>query len=168
MVIWPPPYSPFGISPSNVAYSSGWSSVCTARWLWSGDSGKPFGSAHEARTPSRSRRRSQCRLRAWCSWITNRFAARRFEPRRPMGSGVLSGSLLARYVSSPGEPFVTGRFAFGATRLHRSQEGVRIERVTPGYGSQGCSAEATTAHFGGDDEPAGADRSPARRGSAAL
>ena len=29
----PPPYSPLGIEPSKVAYSSGWSSVCTARWL---------------------------------------------------------------------------------------------------------------------------------------
>src|SRR5450759_3534434 len=36
----------------------------------------PFGTAHEARTPSRSSRRSQCRARAWCSWTTNRGAPR--------------------------------------------------------------------------------------------
>ncbi len=54
-------------------YSSGWSSVWTARWLSSGSVGMPFGTAHDASTPSRSRRRSQCRRRAWCSWITKRL-----------------------------------------------------------------------------------------------
>ena len=33
MVIRPPPYSPAGISPEKSRYSSGWSSVCMARWL---------------------------------------------------------------------------------------------------------------------------------------
>src|SRR5260370_1134302 len=32
----------------------------------------PFGTAHDASTPSRSSRRSQWRARAWCSWTTNR------------------------------------------------------------------------------------------------
>ena len=37
--------------------------------------GMPFGTAHDARTPSRSSRRSQCSARARCSWTTNRGAA---------------------------------------------------------------------------------------------
>ena len=36
---------PSGSSPSNVAYSSGWSSVCTARWFTDGVSGRFFGTA---------------------------------------------------------------------------------------------------------------------------
>ena len=39
-----------------------------------GSSGMPLGTAQEASTPSRSRRRSQCRRRAWCSWTTKRAA----------------------------------------------------------------------------------------------
>ena len=41
----PAPYSPSGISPSNVAYSSGWSSTWTARCCCPGSSGTPFGTA---------------------------------------------------------------------------------------------------------------------------
>ena len=49
-----------------------------------GVSGRPFGTAHEASAPSRSRRRSQCRRLALCSWITKRGAAlARSLPRRP-------------------------------------------------------------------------------------
>ena len=40
-----------------------------------GSSGIPLGTAHEASTPSRSRRRSQCSRRAWCSWTTKRAVA---------------------------------------------------------------------------------------------
>ena len=54
----PPPYWPFGISPWNVAYSSGWSSTWTASDRAPGSSGTPFGTAHEASAPSRSRRKS--------------------------------------------------------------------------------------------------------------
>src|SRR5208283_4760875 len=53
------------------------------------DSGRPLGRAQETRTPSRSSRRSQCRLRAWCSWITNLCRPVRAAGRRPIGSGVL-------------------------------------------------------------------------------
>ena len=74
-VIVPAPYSPFGMSPSNSRYSSGWSSVCTASRFSSGCSGTPRGSAHDASVPSCSRRRSQCRRRAWCSCTTKRAAA---------------------------------------------------------------------------------------------
>ena len=50
---------------------SGWSSVCTARWLTDGSGGTPLGTAHETSTPSRSSRKSQCSARAWCSCTTN-------------------------------------------------------------------------------------------------
>ena len=55
MVTAPPPYSPAGIEPAKVAYSSGWSSVGTARWLRSGSRGSPFGAPT---TPGRHRVRA--------------------------------------------------------------------------------------------------------------
>ena len=54
----PPPYSPAGISPSNVAYSSGWSSTCTASRRSPLRIGTPFGTAQLRSTPFSSRRRS--------------------------------------------------------------------------------------------------------------
>src|SRR5438445_659849 len=94
----PPPYSPRGMSPSNSRYARGWSSVCTARLLRFGSSGMPRGTAHDSNTPSCSRRRSQCMLRAWCSWITNRaFGSPSSGP--PAGSGVASKSRFRRYLS---------------------------------------------------------------------
>jgi hypothetical protein len=54
----PAPYWPAGISPWNFAYSSGWSSTCTASARSPGSSGTPFGTAHDASTPSRSSRKS--------------------------------------------------------------------------------------------------------------
>src|SRR4051812_23248843 len=75
MLTWPPPYSPAAMAPSKEAYSSGWSSVGTARRFTPGSSGGDFGTAQLFRTPSRSSRRSQCtrspRPRGvWCSWTT--------------------------------------------------------------------------------------------------
>ncbi len=58
MVTEPAPYSPRGICPSKRPYSSGWSSVCTARWFTAGSSGSPFGTAQDTSTPSRSSRKS--------------------------------------------------------------------------------------------------------------
>src|SRR5918995_75857 len=86
------------MSPSNSRYSSGWSSVWTARLLRFGSGGMPRGTAHDSSTPSCSRRRSQCRRRAWCSWITNRPPG---SPSSgpPVGSGVASKSRFARYRS---------------------------------------------------------------------
>src|SRR5215207_5226742 len=101
MVIDPPPYSPAGISPENVAYSIGWSSVCTARWLRFGSRGRPRGIAHEASTPSRSSRRSQWSEVAWCSWITNvLFSPRGTGPGAGTGSGVRFRSRIDRYFRS--------------------------------------------------------------------
>src|SRR2546421_861406 len=94
----PPPYSPRGMSPSNSRYSSGWSSVWTARLLRFGSSGMPRGTAHDSSTPSCSRRRSQCMLRAWCSWITNRPPGSA-SSGPPAGSGVASKSRFWRYLS---------------------------------------------------------------------
>ena len=54
----PPPYSPLGMMPSNFAYSSGWSSTCTASRLTDGSSDGPFGTAQESSTPFHSRRKS--------------------------------------------------------------------------------------------------------------
>src|SRR5437763_861080 len=82
-------------------YSSGWSSVRTALRFSFGLSGIPFGIAHDASTPSCSRRRSQWRRRAWCSWTTNRPAAPLALPslrRAPFGSVVRRKSRLVLYV----------------------------------------------------------------------
>src|SRR5215208_5910089 len=79
-------------------YSIGWSSVWTARWFSSGSVGMPLGTAHDASTPSRSSRRSQCSRRAWCSWMTKRL--RSSLPGRPAGSGVSAKSRLRLYSSS--------------------------------------------------------------------
>ena len=99
MVTWPAPYSPAGMVPLNDPYSMGWSSTRTARWFWSGETGRPLGRAHDASTPSCSNRKSQWRLEAWCSWmtkvgpVTRRDRAGRFFGT---GSGVRSGSRLRR------------------------------------------------------------------------
>src|SRR5215212_7446301 len=79
-------------------YSIGWSSVWTARWFSSGSIGMPLGTAHDASTPSRSSRRSQCSRRAWCSWMTKRL--RSSLPGLPAGSGVSAKSRLRLYSSS--------------------------------------------------------------------
>src|SRR4051794_17631377 len=84
------------MTPSQVRYSSGWSSVCTAIRFSPGTSGMPLGTAHETATPSRSRRRSQCRRVALCSWTTKRLSAPP-ESRPGPGSGVAPKSRLRRY-----------------------------------------------------------------------
>src|SRR5680860_461545 len=43
----PPPYSPSGMVPSKLPYSSGWSSVMTANRLSVGSREGPFGTAHD-------------------------------------------------------------------------------------------------------------------------
>ena len=85
----------------------------TARRLTSRSNGGPFGTAQDTSTPECSRRKSQCRLRAWCSWMTKVGSSP--SPRsRPVGgsagtgSEVFPGSRIDRYVarrsmaSSPG------------------------------------------------------------------
>ena len=106
MVTAPPPYSPRGIWPWKVAYSSGWSSVCTARWFCAGSSGTPFGSAQETSTPPRSSRKSQCSRRAWCSCTTKMPACPPVPSGSPSGtgSGVRAGSRLPRYSASRSTP----------------------------------------------------------------
>ncbi len=54
----PPPYCPAPITPSNSAYSMGWSSTWTARRRALGSSVGPLGTAQLASTPSTSRRKS--------------------------------------------------------------------------------------------------------------
>ena len=49
---------PSGSRPRTSRTSSGWSSTCTASALVPSSSGTPFGTAHEASTPSRSSRKS--------------------------------------------------------------------------------------------------------------
>src|SRR3954447_11250421 len=111
MVTCPPPYSPAAIAPSKDAYSSGWSSVGTARRFTPGSSGGAFGTAQLFRTPSRSSRRSQCtrspRPRGvWCSWTTNVSSSPAGSgcPSAGTGSAVRAGSRLARYSASGSEP----------------------------------------------------------------
>src|SRR3954449_2550190 len=72
----------------------------------------PFGTAHERRTPSCSRRRSQCRRVAECSWITKRgSSAVSVEP--PAGSGDALKSRFRSYSRSffGTDGTMTGRFA---------------------------------------------------------
>src|SRR3954462_2453228 len=58
----------------------------------------PFGTAHEASTPSCSRRRSQCIARARCSCTTKRGAGPAASPTTsPDGSDVRVKSRLASY-----------------------------------------------------------------------
>ena len=54
----PAPYCFAGITPSKSKYSSGWSSTWTAIRRIDGSSVGPLGTAHEARTPSISSRKS--------------------------------------------------------------------------------------------------------------
>ena len=145
IVIVPAPYWPLGISPWNSRYSSGWSSVRTARWLRLGSSGMPLGTAHEASTPSCSSRRSQCRRVAWCSWTTNwpdatgAGAVSPSRPASPAGSlgAVLGepvprhGRLMAPVVGPAGRPGAAGQ----AWRRGPS-EGVPQARRGSGRGSR--------------------------------
>src|SRR5919109_827101 len=88
------------MSPSKARYSMGWSSVCTARWSTRGSGGMPLGTAHDASTPLRSSRRSQCSEVAWCSWTTKRASFAVASPGSPAGSGVREKSRFSRYVRS--------------------------------------------------------------------
>src|SRR3954453_21324057 len=95
------------MTPSHVRYSRGWSSVGTAIRFSPGTSGIPFGTAHETATPSRSRRRSQCRRVALCSWTTKRFPSEVPEPcSGTSGSDVASKSRLRRYSASSSAVFL--------------------------------------------------------------
>src|SRR3954471_960197 len=87
------------MTPSQVRYSSGWSSVWTAIRFSPGTSGMPFGTAHDTATPSRSRRRSQCRRVALCSWTTKRLPVAFLLELGP-GSGDAWKSRLRRYSPS--------------------------------------------------------------------
>src|SRR3954463_12707452 len=72
----------------------------------------PFGTAHERRTPSCSRRRSQCRRVAECSWMTKRGRSLISTPP-PAGSGVSEKSRFCSssrsFLGTNGK--MTGRFA---------------------------------------------------------
>src|SRR3954452_3495285 len=120
------------MTPSHVRYSSGWSSVCTAIRFSPGTSGMPLGTAHETATPSRSRRRSQCRRVALCSWTTKRFPPAPASPPGA-GSGVPPKRRLRRYSPSSGvflELFVglTIRGAIGLVLalLREAVKGIRV------------------------------------------
>src|SRR5215831_1794550 len=81
----------------------------------------PFGTAHERRTPSISRRRSKCKRRAACLWTTNRRPGA--ADTVPIGSGVVSGDRLARYAlrlstcRSSSLLAVTGMFRLGGEAM---------------------------------------------------
>src|SRR3954465_2594164 len=120
------------MSPWKSMYSSGWSSVWTARGVREGSGGMPFGTAHETSTPARSSRRSQCRLRAWCSWTTKRSPVFFFFAR-PAGSGVLRKSRFFLY--SPSFCAISPQHgnAACACRRHAGPELGRVDR-TAGVG----------------------------------
>src|SRR6478752_5395537 len=67
--------------------------------LSAGLSEGPLGTAHETSTPSSSRRKSQCILRAECCWITNSSGPVPV-PFAGGGSGVAAKVRLAEYCSS--------------------------------------------------------------------
>ena len=72
-----------------------------------GRRGRPFGRAQDTSTPSRSSRKSQWRLEAWCSWITNEGRPDFFGvPRwpRPQGPARASGPTAASRGTRPGGP----------------------------------------------------------------
>src|SRR6059036_107710 len=152
IVIVPAPYWPLGISPWNSRYSSGWSSVRTARWLCLGSSGMPLGTAHEASTPSCSSRRSQCRRVAWCSWTTNwpdatgAGAVSPSRPASPAGSAVVAKSRLARYSASRSRAMPAngpGRGSGGSPGRRRPSLGPRpIRRRAPGTSRIGTWVQA--------------------------
>src|SRR3954463_6700215 len=139
MVTCPPPYSPAAMSPANDAYSSGWSSVGTASRLVPASRGGPFGTAQLFRTPSRSRRRSQCtrspvRPRGvWCSWTTNvsSFPCGRALPGAGTGSAVFRGSRFARY-SASGSSRRVGTSGAAAGALGRGLGGRLVFGGPPG------------------------------------
>src|SRR5690349_18291666 len=84
-----------------------------------GTSGIPFGTAHDTATPSRSRRRSQCRRVALCSWTTKRAPASA-PPSPEAGSGEALKSRLRRYSFSWSGVFLdffVGVAIGGAVRL---------------------------------------------------
>lgn len=57
-----------------------------------------------------------------------------------MGSGVLLGSLFARYVRSwPDPPAAPDRFSVGVTRAHRSQERRELSPANPGMNTTDAS-----------------------------
>ncbi len=68
--------------------------------------GTPRGSAQLTSTPSCSRRKSQCRRRAWCSWITKVGApsAEGAGAASGTGSGVFLWSRMDRYFASRSGP----------------------------------------------------------------
>src|SRR4051794_27437208 len=127
MLTCPPPYSPAAIVPANDAYSSGWSSVGTARRLAPCSSGGPFGTAQLFRTPSRSSPRAQCtrspvRPRGvWGSWTTNVSSL-------PTGSALPSGG--------------TGSAVRARSRLARSSAGGSPRRPRGAAGTSGAAAGA--------------------------
>ena len=93
----PAPYSPAGICPSKVAYSSGWSSVWTARRRTPRVVGRPFGTAQLLSTPPASRRRSKCSRRALCRCTTKTGGpSDGAGAPSPAGSGVRSLCRLRR------------------------------------------------------------------------
>src|SRR5436190_20282042 len=90
----------------------------------------PFGTAHETATPSRSRRRSQCRRVALCSWTTKRLPEAAASASAP-GSGVAPKSRLRRYSFSPSGVFLAffvGVAIRGAVRLFLSLLGEAVGR----------------------------------------
>src|SRR3982074_1205280 len=84
------------MTPWNVRYSIGWSSVWTARRRFPGTSGGPCGTANEARTPRISSRTSQCRRVAWCRCTTYRGLGGA-SCTVPFGSGVFLKSRFRWY-----------------------------------------------------------------------
>src|SRR5438477_9945759 len=83
----------------------------------------PLGTAQETSTPSRSRRKSQCRRRAWCSWTTNLGCLVLGVLVAALGSGVCSKLRLALYsfslpiATKVSEYAVVKLLVFGAAAL---------------------------------------------------
>ena len=97
MVTVPPPYSPLGMVPSKVAYSIGWSSVCTARWFLPVVAGGPLGTAQDDQHAVVLQ--PEVVVQAACVVLLDHEACRPAVPPsdgRGTGSGVLAGSRMER------------------------------------------------------------------------
>ena len=105
MITAPLPRDCPACTPSNSPAASEWSSTGTASRRTRGSSDGPFGTAHERSVPSRSMRRSKCRVVASCSWTTKRDGTdrtpSRYGPNRSVRIHAGSSAVLEQERRSP-------------------------------------------------------------------
>src|SRR5690606_15228752 len=153
----PPPYSPFGITPSKLPYSIGWSSTSTASRFSPGSRLGPLGRAQLFSTPSCSSRRSK-----W-SWLAACLCMMYSRPPGavpgvPDGSGVRAKSRLRRYSASGARPDALGSAMRGtlaprACRLDEQGREGSAGRRTCAFRPGGLPDAAALPHGHGSEPP---------------